>query len=169
MDINFQGQIPGHFNDNSRVWVYQSNRAFTAKEAVQVEEFLKNFTKKWKDHGSPIEGYANLFFEHFIVLIANEKVARVGVFSTNSIMKLIKSIEKNFQVELFDRLMHAFIIQNRVKLLPLAALNPLIEKNFITPDTLYFNNTILTKKELLSNWIIPLKESWLSKRTHDET
>ncbi|MEO8764387.1 MAG: hypothetical protein ABI416_08870 [Ginsengibacter sp.] len=169
MDINFQDLIPGHFNDNSRVWVYQSNRAFTSTEALQVGELLKNFTKKWKDHGSPIEGYAKLFFDHFIILIANQKPARAAGFSTNSIIKLIKNIEKDFQVELFDRLMHAFIMQESIKLVPLAALNPLIEKNFITPETLYFNNTILTKSELLSHWIIPVKESWLSKRTHDET
>jgi hypothetical protein len=61
--------------------------------------------------------------------------------------------------------MLAFIIQERIQLLPLAELNRSIEKNFITPDTMYFNNTILTKKELLNNWIIPVKESWLAKRT----
>jgi hypothetical protein len=79
----------------------------------------------------------------------------------------MKNIAKNFRVELFDRLMHAFIIQERIHLLPLTALNPSIEKDFITPDTLYFNNTILTKKELLDNWIIPVKKSWLAKRAFE--
>jgi hypothetical protein len=67
-------------------------------------------------------------------------------------------------VQLLDRQMLAFIIKEKVQLLPLSQVNYSIENDFITADTLYFNNTILTKKELLNNWIIPLKDSWLASR-----
>jgi hypothetical protein len=43
-------------------------------------------------------------------------------------------------------------------------LNYAVENNFINGDTLYFNNTVLTKKELLEKWIIPIKDSWLNKK-----
>jgi hypothetical protein len=39
-----------------------------------------------------------------------------------------------------------------------------VENNFIDANTLYFNNTVLTKKELLEKWIVPVKDSWLAKR-----
>lgn len=164
MNINFQSLIPHDFNDNSHVWVYQSNRAFTIHEVIQIEMRLHNFTKEWKSNGIAVKGYANLFFGHFIILMADERATGIKVFDADDSIKFIKSIERDYNVELFDRLMLAFIIQERIQLLPLAELNLSIEKDLITPDTLYFNNTILTKKELINKWIIPVKESWLSVR-----
>jgi hypothetical protein len=164
MNINFQELIPQDFNDNSHIWVYQSNRTFTIKEIIQIEELLKNFTKGWKSHGTPVKGYANLFFGQFIVLMADETAMGVSGCSTDSSVRLIKNIEQDFKIELFDRLMLAFIIQERIQLLPLSQITGYLENGLITTDTLYFNNTILTKKELLNNWIIPVKDSWLSIR-----
>jgi hypothetical protein len=63
--------------------------------------------------------------------------------------------------------MLAFIIQERIQLLPISQVNSHLGKGLITTDTLYFNNTILTKKELLNNWIIPVKESWLTARIQE--
>jgi hypothetical protein len=34
----------------------------------------------------------------------------------------------------------------------------------VDENTLYFNNTILTKAELETKWIIPLKDSWLASK-----
>lgn len=164
MNINFQDLIPKDFNDNSHVWVYQSNRAFTNDEAIQIKELLQHFSKEWKTHGTPVKAFANLFFGQFIILMADETATGVSGCSTDSSVRLIKNIEQDFQVELFDRLMLAFIIRERIQLLPLSELHNAIENDLVTTDTLYFNNTILTKKELLNNWIIPLKESWLAMR-----
>ena len=164
MNINFQDLIPEDFNDNSRVWVYQSSRLFTISEAIEIEELLQNFSKEWKSHGEPVKAFANLFFGQFIILMADETETQVGGCSTDSSVRLIKNIEQDFHVDLLDRQMLAFIVKERIQLLPLSQVNYSIEHKFITPDTLYFNNTILTKKELLNNWIIPAKESWLAGR-----
>ena len=168
MNTNFQGLIPQDFNDNSHVWVYQSNRPFTLQEAIAIEVLLHKFTKEWKSNGTAVKGYANVFFGHFIILIADESATGIRGFNADDSIRLIKNIEQDYKVELFDRLMLAFIIQERIQLLPLAELNLSIEKDLVTPDTLYFNNTILTKRELLNKWIIPVKESWLSIRLFEK-
>ncbi len=67
-------------------------------------------------------------------------------------------------MQLFERQTLAFVIKEKIELLPLSQLDYAIENNFINADTLYFNNIVQTKKELLENWIIPVKESWLGKR-----
>jgi hypothetical protein len=168
MNINFHDSIPTDFDGNSHVWVYQSNRAFTIEEAVRIEVLLKNFANEWKSHGAPVKGFANLFFGQFIIFMADETATGVSGCSTDSSVRLIKNIEQDFGVELFDRLMLAFIIQERIQMLPLSEINPAIERGLITENTLYFNNTILTKAELLSHWIIPVKESWLGKRIYGD-
>lgn len=164
MNIHFQDLIPGDFDNNSRVWVYQSNRMFTMNEALQLEELLENFCKQWNSHGSDVKGYANLFFGHFIVIMADETNVKIGGCSTDSSVRFIKNIQQDYNVQLLDRQMLAFIVKETIQLLPLSQVNYSIENNFITPETLYFNNTILTKKELLNNWIIPVKDSWLAQR-----
>ena len=60
--------------------------------------------------------------------------------------------------------MLAFVVKDKLQLLPLAQLNYAVQNNFIGPDTLYFNNLVQTKSELENNWIIPVKDSWLAKR-----
>jgi hypothetical protein len=164
MNINFQDLIPQDFNDNSRVWVYQSNRSFTVNEALEIEKLLRDFSEQWNSHGDVVKSYANLFFGQFIIMMADEGDVTVSGCSTDSSVRLIKNLEQDYQVQLLDRQLLAFIVKERVHLLPLSQVNYSIENNFITPDTYYFNNTILTKKELLNNWIIPVKDSWLAGR-----
>lgn len=164
MNIDIKEHIPADFDDNSRVWIYQSSRLFLMNEAFEMEDMLNNFVNNWKSHGDKVKGYANLFFGQFIVLMADETQSTVGGCSTDSSVHVIKAIEQKFKVDLFNRQNLAFIIKDKVQLLPLSQLNYAVENNFITSDTLYFNNTVLTKKELLEKWIVPVKDSWLTKR-----
>jgi hypothetical protein len=164
MNLHFQDLIPEDFNDNSRVWIYQCNRMFTISEALQIEELLEEFTSTWNSHGAKVKGYANLFFGQFIILIADETATGVSGCSTDSSVRLIKSIEQDHHVNLFDRQTLAFVVKERIQLLPLSQLNYGIENNFISADTLYFDNTIQTKEDLVKRWIVPVKDSWLAKR-----
>lgn len=164
MNIHFQDMIPEDFDNNSRVWVYQSNRPFTISEALEIEELLEDFCKVWNSHGSEVKSYANLFFGNFIIIMADETNIKVGGCSTDSSIRFIKKIEADYNVKLLNRQMLAFIVKENIRLIPLSKVNSSIEEDIITPDTLYFNNTILTKKELLKNWIIPVKDSWLAQR-----
>jgi len=163
MNTDFKVLLPEDFNNNSRVWIYQSNRMFTLHEAFQIEDMLKTFVSSWHSHGSPVTGYANLFFGQFIVLIADETKSGVSGCSTDSSVRMIKDIEQMFNVNMFDRLLLGFIVKERVQMIPMAQLYYALENNFIEPTTLYFNNTVPDLEQLKNKWLIPLKESWLSK------
>lgn len=164
MNLNYKEYIPAGFSDDSRVWIYQCNRLFSLSEALQLEPMLQDFVTGWNSHGDPVKGYANLFFGQFIILMADETATGVSGCSTDTSVRLIKSIEQQFNVQLFDRQSLAFIIKDKIQLLPLSQLAYAVENNFINGDTLYFNNTVLTKKEWMDHWLIPVKESWLAKR-----
>jgi len=161
---NYRDLIPTDFAPDSRVWVYQSSRLFLLSEALHIEDLLKNFTDNWQSHGAPVKGFGNLFFGQFIVLMADERATGVSGCSTDSSVRLIKQIEQLFKVNMFDRQMLAFLLKDKVQMLPLAQLQYAIDNNFITPDTIYFNNLVQTKEELEQKWMIPVNESWLAKR-----
>ena len=164
MNLDFKEHLPTDFNDNSRVWIYQSSRLFFISEALEMEDMLNEFAANWKSHGAPVKGFANLFFGQFIVLIADETATGVSGCSTDSSVHLIKSIEEKYKVQMFDRQNLAFVVKDKIQLLPLNQLDYAVENNFINANTLYFNNTVLSKKEMLEKWIVPVKESWLAKR-----
>ena len=125
---------------------------------------LKTFTADWMSHGVKVKGDAQLFFGQFIVLMADETVASVGGCSTDSSVKMIKEIEKRFAVNMLDRNTLAFVIRDKVELLPFSQLQYAMDNKFISGDTLYFNNLVQTKEELENNWIVPVRESWLAKK-----
>ena len=156
--------VPGDFDDRSRVWIYQSSRIFGLSEALQIESILEDFVENWNSHGTPVKGYANLFFGQFIVLIADETATGVSGCSTDSSVRMIKEIEKLFNTNMFDRMSLAFVRDGKVQMLPLQQLNYAITNGFITGETIYLNNLVQTKKELLENWMVRVKNSWLASR-----
>jgi len=164
MNLDFAEHIPAGFHPESRVWVYQSSRLFTMGEAFEIEPLLENFVSSWNSHGTPVKGYANLFFGQFIIIMADETATGVSGCSTDSSVRVIKQIEQMFKVDMFNRQMLAVCVKDKIQLLPLSQLNYAVENGFITPGTLYFNNLVATKQQLLDNWIIPINKSWLAKK-----
>ena len=164
MNFNFAHLIPSDFHPSSRVWVYQASRLFTISEALEMEEMMNEFVDRWQSHGARVKGYANLLFGQFVVLMADETQAGVSGCSTDSSVQLIKDLEQRFGVNMFDRLNLAFVVKDNIQLLPMSQLTYAIENKFINGDTIFFNNVVLNKQELLTRWMIPLKESWLAKK-----
>ena len=164
MNLEYKSLLNENFSPDSRVWIYQSRRLITLSEALAVEDLLNDFTDKWLSHGTPVKGAGYLFFGQFIILMADEKATGVSGCSTDSSVRLIKDIEQRFGLNMFDRTTLAFLVKDKVQLLPLSQLQYAFDNRFIDSHTLYFNNLVQTKVELENNWLIPIKDSWLSKR-----
>jgi len=164
MNFDLSEHIPADFSDDSRVWIYQSSRLFFISEALEMETMLHDFANNWKSHGRDVKGYANLFFGQFIVIMADETATGVSGCSTDSSVRLIKDIEQKFKVNMFDRQQLAFLVKEKVERIPLSQVSYALENGLITGDTLYFDNTVLTKKDLLEKWIAPVRETWLGKK-----
>jgi len=164
MKLDYKSLIDQNLHADSRVWIYQANRIFSLNEALAIEVILNDFADQWKSHGVPVKGAAYLFFGQFIILIADETATGVSGCSTDSSVRMIKDIEKQFGVNLFDRTTLAFVVEDKVQLLPMTQLQYAVDNGFISGNTSYFNNLVNTKEELESRWILPLKDSWIAAR-----
>lgn len=163
MNFEFKHLIPADFSNTSKVWIYQSSRKFTISEALHLESILDNFIAQWHSHGTPVKGFATLLFGQFIVFMADDSVDVSGC-STSSSVDVVKQVEQIFSVDMFNRQNLAFVIKDAVQLLPLAQLDYALTNQFVTSNTLYFNNTATTKNALLNNWLIPVNQSWLKTK-----
>ena len=162
MNLEYKHLLPDNFSPESKVWVYQSSRLFTLHEALEIESLLNKFSSEWRSHGEEVYAYCNLFFGRFVILMADESHAGVSGCSTDSSVRFIKDLGQKFNVDFFNRTNLAFVINNKIQILPMNQLHYALDNYFINPDTLYFNNLVPTKEELENNWIIPVKNSWIA-------
>src|SRR5476651_2331251 len=103
MNFEYKHLIPDHFHPSSRVWIYQSNRPFDTAEVMEIQNMLKGFLESWNTHGTPVKGYANVFFNQFIVIMADETAAGVSGCSTDSSVRVMKQVEEQYKVDMFNR------------------------------------------------------------------
>ena len=164
MNLSYRHLLPSDFAPESRVWVYQASRLFTVAEALRIEEALTAFTASWQSHGAPVKGFATLFFGRFIVIMADERMSGVSGCSTDASVRVVKGIEAETGVPLFDRRMLAFVRNEKLELLPMGQIAYAWQNGFIDAKTLFFDNTVGTRKDLEERWMVPVGDSWLSGR-----
>jgi hypothetical protein len=164
--FNLKDKLPKDFTPNSRVWIYQSERAFSIAEVVSIQIEIDDFIHRWTAHGAPVKGFASVFFNRFIVIIADESQTMVSGCSTDSSVKAIKNIEAKHQTSLFNRQALAFVIAAEIRTILLPDVQTAFSKNEINENTTYFNNTVQTLADFENNWIIPMKNSWLMGKIH---
>src|ERR1041384_1980906 len=103
--------VPADFSDHSRVWIYQSSRRFKEEQQREINEQLEQFYLQWASHGTPVKGWARLIFGQFIVVLADEEATGVSGCSTDSMVRIIKSIERQYETNLFDRMTLTFLVK----------------------------------------------------------
>ncbi len=99
---------------NARVWVYQSNRAFTAQEMAEIELRLKDFVNQWTSHKVGVEGDGAIIYNRFIVLMADEEKVKLGGCSIDSSVHFIKALERDYGLNFFDRWNIAYLQGDKV-------------------------------------------------------
>lgn len=148
------------FSPQSKVWIYQSNRAFTPSEVTAIQQKLDEFTAQWKAHGHQLKAKAEIPYNFFIVLIVDQDTANATGCSIDSSVRVIKEIEQAFNVDLFDRFNMAYKINDEVHVNSKEDFETLITIKKITPETIVFNNLVQTLAEYQTKWELPLAESW---------
>ncbi|MCF3107583.1 hypothetical protein LL912_02210 [Niabella sp. CC-SYL272] len=165
MNLEYKHLLNSSFSPYSRVWVYQSSRLLSLSEAFDAEDQIREFTEAWVSHADDVKAEGHLFFGRFVVLMADETHIKVSGCSTDSSVRFIKKLGETFKVDFFNRQNLAFVKNDKIEILPLSQVKYALEHQILTPDSLYFNNLVLNKAELENDWIIPVKDSWLAKKT----
>jgi class 3 adenylate cyclase len=147
--------------DNARVWIYQSTRAFSEKEVVVLQSQLRGFTQEWAAHSKQLFAAADVLYNRFIVLAVNEAVAAASGCSIDASVYFIKSIENQYNTQLFERMIFAYFDrEDKVKTASAEQFKQLFTEGGITADTLVFDNLTNNIGDLKVKWIKPLNESW---------
>lgn len=158
--------MPGtfdHLPDSSRIWIYQSDRLLTEKEAEDILSQANEFVDNWNSHGRDLIAGAEVLLNRFIVLSVNEDHKGASGCSIDHSVNFIRELEKTYQISLLDRSKIAFMEDQAVQITDLKELEKKIDAGMITADTLIFNNLVEKKGDLEKKWIIPAGSTWIKK------
>jgi len=147
----------------SRVWVYQSNRAFTPDEAANVQRDIAAFVSGWTAHKLKVAAGGELVYNRFVILAADEREVGVSGCSIDSSVHFIKELAAKYGVDFFDRFNIAYKVGEAVHSANREGFEALVAQGNITPDTIVYNNLIETLTDLRTKWEVPFKESWHSR------
>ena len=148
------------FSPQSKIWIYQSNRQFTAIEAQEIQQKLNAFTAHWKAHGHQLKAKAEIPYNFFIVFTVDQDTASATGCSIDASVKVIKEIETTYNVDLFDRFNMAYKIDDDVHVLTKEDFETLITIKKIDGQTIVFNNLVQNLQEFQQKWEVPLADSW---------
>lgn len=151
--------------DTSKVWIYQSDRAFDDRETTGIRSALKNFVMNWTSHGDDLYAFADVYHQKFVVFMVDQEVAKASGCSIDKSVAFIKEIERAFEVNLFKRTAISYFEKDQIKTTTKRNFLKLLDSGEVADDTLIFDNTVKTKAQFESRWKVPVKDSWLLAKT----
>lgn len=146
--------------NNSRVWIYQSDREFNKQDIEFISVKSENFINQWTRHGDDLKGSFTIKYNRFLVLAVDESFITVSGCSIDSSVRFIKELESALKLDLMDKMNITFKNNASINLVKLSVFQIFVKEHKITPETIVFNNMVTTKADFESNWEIPAKESW---------
>ncbi|MDC1010000.1 ABC transporter ATPase [Flavobacteriaceae bacterium] len=149
--------------DDSRVWIYQSNRDFTDLDIKIIKNKTTFFIDNWKAHGNDLQASYLIKERRFLVIAVNEKFNPIGGCSIDYSLQLVNDISNTINLDLLDRLLVNYRSENKIKSISLKDLKNKIKNRSFLPETIIFNTTVKTKKELSTDFELKISSSWLSK------
>ncbi|OIQ16591.1 MAG: ABC transporter ATPase [Flavobacterium sp. MedPE-SWcel] len=149
--------------ENSRVWIYQSNRKFSDEEITKLEEALKTFTENWAAHGTGLEASFVVKYSRFIILAVNQENQSATGCSIDASVHFIQELEKEYDVVLLDKMNVTFKLGEHIAHKSLIDFKKMAKNRAVSANTIVFNNLVNTVGEWQDFWEVPAGESWHSR------
>lgn len=146
------------FPDDSRVWLYQTNRPMTDDEIKLVNNKMAVFIKEWAAHGNQLWGNAAVINPYFVVVVVNEKLTPPSGCSIDASVNKLKEIGQLLNVDFFTRMKVTYKIDGVLEQIEFNDLSDIGGKD----DILILDPLIVTLGELRADWPKKLTNSSFS-------
>ncbi len=149
--------------EESRVWIYQSNRSFTDEEVLEIKSKLDTFIETWTAHGSDLYSGYTIAYKRFIVIALNQNMNKASGCSIDASVHFIQQLEKEYQVDLMDKMNVSYRQGDFIAYKSLLDFKKMAKDKAVSKNTIVFNNLVNTIAEFKEHWEVPAYESWHSR------
>lgn len=149
--------------DESRIWIYQSDRKFSDEEVAEIETALQQFVEQWAAHGTGLEASYTVRYNRFIILAVNQESQGATGCSIDASVHFIQQLEQKYSVNLLDKMNVTFRQGEFLTHKPLIDFKKMAKDKSVSANTIVFNNLVNTVGEFNDYWEVPAAESWHSR------
>ncbi|MGJ5640758.1 ABC transporter ATPase [Formosa sp. S-31] len=149
--------------ETSKVWIYQANRSFSEQELEEVSKKIEEFISNWTAHGADLNAGYEIKYKRFIVLGLNQEVNNATGCSIDASVHFIQNLEKEYQVDLMDKMNVSYKQGEFVAYKPLTEFRKMAKDKAVSKNTIVFNNLVTNIAEYKENWEVPAADSWHSR------
>jgi len=147
-------------SENSRIWIYQSNRSLTHQEKESISKLIKDFLNNWKSHGVSLNSGFEIKYNRFIVIAQDQNTQSATGCSIDSMVHFIQKLEKQYNISLLDKLNVSYKQGDYIAYKSLKDFKKMVKDGAVSKNTIVFNNLVQTKLEYTNYWEVPAFESW---------
>ncbi len=152
-----------NISDQARVWIYQADRPIDTEEKNVIIKETEAFLSQWAAHGSALQAAGDLLFDHFLVICIDESFQMASGCSIDSSVRFVQELGQKLSIDFFKRTNLAFEVEHGIELIEMPQLKGQIEAGVVNPDSVFFDNNIQNKAQLVNQWRIKAGESWLKR------
>ena len=146
--------------NNSRVWLYQADRAFTQEEVELIKVKAIDFIEQWTRHGDNLKGSFTIKYNQFLIIAVDESFNNVSGCSIDASVRFVQQLEQELQIDLMNKMNVSFKDGDNINIVKLSDFQQFAKAQKITKETIVFNNMVQTKGEVETNWEVPAQQSW---------
>lgn len=146
--------------EESKVWIYQSNRKFSDEEIVDIDQQLKLFVDNWSAHSTSLEASFVIKYNRFIIIAVNQEVQVASGCAIDASVQFIQDLEKKYSVDLLDKMNVTFKQGEYITFKTLIEFKKLAKDKSVSENTIVFNNLVNSIEEFNESWEIAAVDSW---------
>lgn len=143
-----------------KVIIYPASRPMSAKEVKKITEKLFDFLPTWNAHGKSLTSSFKIDFSQFIIITVDEEKVSASGCSMDALHGIMKEIDLEFQLGLFDRMKACYFENKEVKTMKLVDFRNAVKNQQLSKDIEVFDFSKDTYVNYLSDFKLPLVRSW---------
>jgi hypothetical protein len=147
-----------YFPNESRVWLYQTDRALTPTEMDWLSHELKQFVTEWAAHGTKLWADGVVVNPYFVAFAVDESVTPPSGCSIDSSVKFLKAAGKELGVDFFTRMKVCVATNDSIQQIDFHD----FRNQQLSGEELIYDALISSLSELRTAWPRKVKESGLS-------
>lgn len=152
-----------NLSQESKVWVYPSNRKFYPNEIDEVKSAVQSFVEEWKKDDPNFKASFDFKYDRFVILAADDSESQLTTQDIDASVAFIFELQIKFDVILIDKLNVCFKQGQFVQYKDLKAFKKLIKQKSVSKKTIIFDNLVSNIADYSEVWEIPITESWYNR------
>ena len=142
-------------------WIFQLSQPFTAAQQPELSAALTAFLQRWKAHGHPVKGAAELRHGRFIILQAEE--GTTSGCSIDSMTREMEQILSGMGLALLDNAQILYrAADGGMAQVHFRDVKAAITDGRLTPSTVVYD-TSMGQSSDLARFEVPLHQSWMGR------